>query len=212
MFLVAGSENGMGMLPLDKDRIAATALAIVDEAGPSALTIRAVANALQVTPMALYYHVENKRALVELLVTYALAHNPLPKLEGSWRNDIWLIADWMRSGIRAHPNLTRLRQTYRVWTPEMLRMSETWLGLWRESGLKADKAALAARTSLMAIWGVIDQEAAVREVEPPPEEHLARVPSARNLYDSQGHDADSIFNLAVHAIIDGLCLRLSGDG
>jgi AcrR family transcriptional regulator len=81
---------------LDTDRIAATALAVVDKRGPAGFTIRAVADALRVTPMALYHHVKDKAELARLVVREAIRKHPLATPAGDWREDLWLMAQWTR--------------------------------------------------------------------------------------------------------------------
>ena len=50
--------------PLSRPRIVRTALGLVDEKGLAALTMRALATELEVSPMALYNHVQDKDELV----------------------------------------------------------------------------------------------------------------------------------------------------
>ena len=54
--------------PLDRDLIAACALALFREGGLAAVTTRRVASALGVSPMALYVHVGNKEGLLDAVV------------------------------------------------------------------------------------------------------------------------------------------------
>jgi AcrR family transcriptional regulator len=49
--------------PLSHERIVSTALALVDEKGLPALSMRRLATALGVDPMAIYYYLPNKAAL-----------------------------------------------------------------------------------------------------------------------------------------------------
>ena len=83
---------------LDAARIAAAALAVADAQGAGGFTMRAVAEALGVTPMALYHHVEDKAALAALLVDAAIRQHPLPPPTGVWRDDLWTIARWTPVG------------------------------------------------------------------------------------------------------------------
>jgi AcrR family transcriptional regulator len=51
--------------PLSRERVLAAALAVADEGGIEALTMRGLAEALDVEAMSLYYHVANKEALLD---------------------------------------------------------------------------------------------------------------------------------------------------
>ena len=52
-------------VPLSRERVLATAVEVADEGGIPALTMRGLADALEVEAMSLYYHVANKEALLD---------------------------------------------------------------------------------------------------------------------------------------------------
>jgi TetR/AcrR family tetracycline transcriptional repressor len=192
---------------LDTARIAAAALAVADARGVSGFTMRAVARALGVTPMALYHHVEDKAALAALLVDAAIGQHPLPPPTGVWQDDLWTIARWMRDSRAAHPAVAHIRRAYRVWTGASLEMTERWLSHWRQSGLAPDKALVAATTSSLAIVGMVEEESVFRDLARPADGALAQLPDARQMFEA-GHDRDAEFELLVRALIDGLHARL----
>jgi AcrR family transcriptional regulator len=196
-----------GAIELDPDRIAAAALAVADAHGVSGFTMRAVAQALGVTPMALYHHVEDKAALAALLVDAAIGERPLPPPTGVWRDDLWTIARWMRDSRAAHPAVAQIRRAYRVWTSATLEMTERWLVHWRQSGLAPDKAVVAATTSSLAIVGIVEEESVFRGLARPAGDALSQLPSARQMFEAR-HDRDAEFELLVRALIDGLYGRL----
>lgn len=196
------------MAELDAERIASTALAIVDERGVEGFTMRAVAEALGVTPMALYHHVKDKAALAALVVDAAASAYPLPSPTGRWEEDLWEMARWMRASRAAHPLVGQLRREYRIWTPAILRMSERWLALWQQSGLPLDDAVLAATTSSMAIVGLVEEEAIFRKLELPDEKLLSWLPNARLVF-SAPHDRDADFELLVRSLVAGMHMRLT---
>jgi AcrR family transcriptional regulator len=198
------------MAQLDKNRIAAAALAILDKKGVAGFTIRAVADALGASPMALYRHVQDKADLALLAVNAAAAERSLSAPTGDWRQDLLAMARWMRDGARAHPAISSLWRMYRIYTPEFARMAERWLSLWQQSGLDLDSAVLAAMMAGMAIGGMIAEESALRTLHVPDETMLAQLPNARLLLHAK-YDADQMFEIAVLAIIDGLHARLRKD-
>ena len=55
-----------------KDQILATARAAFDQGGMEAVSLRDIARAVGITPMAIYRHYENKQALIDALVLDAL--------------------------------------------------------------------------------------------------------------------------------------------
>jgi AcrR family transcriptional regulator len=196
------------MTELSRERIAAAALAATDAGGLAGFTMRAVAEALGVTPMALYHHVKDKAALAALLVDAAIGEQPLPRPTGAWADDLWTMARWMRDSRRAHPVVAQIRRAHHVWTDATLRMTEAWLSLWRQSGLPLDRARVAATTSSMAIVGLVEEEAIFRTMARPADATLAWLPNARLMFDT-AHDRDAEFELVVRALIEGLYARLA---
>jgi len=192
------------MATLDLDAIAAAGLALVDHRGADALTMRAVATELGVSTMSLYHYVENKAALVELLVDKAHREQPLPAPSGEgWREEVRELAGWMRNSIRAHPALLRLRLEYNVYTPSMLTFGERWINLWQQSGLDFDAANRAAAASSMAIIGFAKEEVSLRDFKPPDPELLSWLPNMRHLSTSPPEPGTS-FELFIRALIDGI--------
>src|ERR1700729_4355104 len=55
-----------------KDQILAAARAAFDQGGMEAVSLREIARAVGITPMAIYRHYENKQALIDALVLDAL--------------------------------------------------------------------------------------------------------------------------------------------
>jgi AcrR family transcriptional regulator len=83
------STNRAGARPaLDRDRIVAAALAIVDADGVAALSLRRLADDLGVTPMSLYWHVADKAELLELVGNAILAEIEVPPAAGSWEQQL----------------------------------------------------------------------------------------------------------------------------
>ena len=159
------------MAELTPARIARAALEVADEQGASGFSMRLVAERLGVTPMALYHHVDDKAALVALLVDEVIAETPLPSTTGKWRDDLFALALWMRQAALAHPAVGRLRNDYQVWTPSIFPMTERWLSVWQQSGLSLDAAMSASSASATAIIGFVEQEMIQGQTEPPDEQH-----------------------------------------
>jgi AcrR family transcriptional regulator len=199
------------MAELTPQRIAVAALAVADERGASGFTMRAVAERLGVTPMALYHHVKDKAGLVALVVDEVIAERPLPAPTGEWRDDLYEVARWMRETTLAHPAVARLRNTYQVWTPSIFPMTERWLSLWQQSGLKLGPAMLAASTSSTSIIGFVSQELVLAETTPPDQDMLAPFPNARFAFGTR-RDGAREFELVVRSLVDGLLSSLASGG
>jgi TetR/AcrR family tetracycline transcriptional repressor len=91
--------------PLTPERIDAAALALVDEGGMAALSMRKLGAALGVDPMAIYHHVPNKQELFHRLVRRVFAAMPAPDPTGAWDDRVRAWAHAYRMVVAAHPAL-----------------------------------------------------------------------------------------------------------
>jgi AcrR family transcriptional regulator len=196
---------------LSIDRIAAAAMTVADTHGAAAFTMRAVADVMEVTPMALYHYVENKAELVALLVDKVIRENPLPAPAGDgWRAALLDLARWARRALLTRPAVAQLQLQYKVWRPASLAMGEQWVALWQQSELDFEAAIQAAQVSSIAVLGIIHEELHLQEYEPPRSSEMAFLPNLRMMYGLKLDRGDS-FELLVRSVIDGLHLNLSGD-
>lgn len=193
---------------LDPDRIAAAALRVLDAGGLESFTMRAVADVLGVTPMALYHHVADKAALAALVVDAVNRETPLPIPSGAWRDDLFAIAAWTRRMTLAHPAAGKLRRTFNIWTPSILQVTERWQSLWQQSGLSHEACLRAANMSSGAIIGMVDQELMLRDMQKPDAALLKMLPNARLALGAK-RDRAAEFEMVVRSVIDGLYTRLS---
>lgn len=90
--------------PLDRARIVATGLRIVDEGGAEALTVRRLADALGVSPMSIYWHVTDKAELLRLIGEAVLDEVEIPPARGDWREQLRDIHRSLLSTALQHPN------------------------------------------------------------------------------------------------------------
>jgi len=92
---------------LSRERILDTALAMIDAYGVDTFSMRRLAAALGVDPMALYHYVPNKRALLSALVEQVMAGlNETAFGSGvTWEIRLLTAARAYYDVVRAHPNL-----------------------------------------------------------------------------------------------------------
>jgi AcrR family transcriptional regulator len=90
--------------PLDRARIVATGLRIVDESGAEALTVRRLADVLGVSPMSIYWHVADKAELLRLIGEAVLDEVKVPPVMGDWREQLRDIHRSMLGTVLQHPN------------------------------------------------------------------------------------------------------------
>jgi AcrR family transcriptional regulator len=110
--------------PLSKDRILAAAVAVADDGGLDALTMRGLADALDVEAMSLYYHVANKGALLDGVAEVVVEEilEEIADLPGATGPDDWKEA--MRSRILS----ARQVMLRHKWAPRVLESRTTMNG------------------------------------------------------------------------------------
>ncbi|MGH3870216.1 MAG: TetR/AcrR family transcriptional regulator [Pseudonocardiaceae bacterium] len=94
--------------PLSRPRIVRVALQLVDEKGLAALTMRALATELEVSPMALYNHVRDKDELVDLMVDLMLGEVDCSATEGDWVTQLRTLVHSYHQALAAHHQLARI--------------------------------------------------------------------------------------------------------
>lgn len=128
---------------LTRDRIVAAAVALVDEAGPDALTMRAVAQRLGAGAMSLYRHVAGREELLDLVAGSMAADMPAPELTGEWRTDLAAIARTVRAALVRRPQATVMITSRAGRSGAELAMQERVLGCLRAAGFGPLDATLA---------------------------------------------------------------------
>lgn len=91
--------------PLDRARIAAAALGIIDWEGLVGLSMRRLGAELGVEGMALYRHYPQKEAILDQVVELVLSDLKYPEAErGRWQEHLRLVSRGLRERVLAHPN------------------------------------------------------------------------------------------------------------
>ena len=88
---------------LSRDKIAAAALAIADAKGFESVSMRRVAQEMNVGTMSLYYYVHTKADLIAAMDDALMGEVLLPSLPGNWREALTVIAFRTRDVLVRHP-------------------------------------------------------------------------------------------------------------
>jgi AcrR family transcriptional regulator len=91
-------------MALTRAQILDATLQIAESDGLNAVSMRAVARRLDVTPMALYNHVEDKQALLDGLVERLLEELPVPDPRLPWQDRLRSLGAGLRATARRHPD------------------------------------------------------------------------------------------------------------
>lgn len=118
------------------EEIGAAAIALADESGLAAVSMKSVAESVGFTTMSLYRYVDSKDEL--LAVMWDLGLGPPPALEGTgWRQRL---SEWARAGAQrrlAHSWMVDLQQAAPPLTPNALGWTEAGLDALSDSGLSS---------------------------------------------------------------------------
>lgn len=201
---------------LDRDRIVRAAIAVADESGASAVTMKAVATRLGCTSMALYRYVRNKDGMVDLMLDAVTAEVPL--VPGDWRPALRALAKETRAMIKRHPWYAELVHTRPPAGPHQMRRLEFMLSVLSEHGATLPRAMSQAAMLDRHVFGAGLQEAA--EARFAPTDCYAAVTDMRDraagtfpklaewLAAPSGPSPDDQFELVLDILLDGIATRL----
>src|SRR4051794_23177997 len=125
-------------LPLSRDRILESALAVADEGGIESLTMRKLGETLGFEAMSLYNHVANKNDLLDGILDLVLAETELPSGPGAWDEAVRRSAISVHDALRRHVWAGPLVMSPGHVRPARLRYMDALLGRLREAGFSAE--------------------------------------------------------------------------
>jgi AcrR family transcriptional regulator len=128
---------------LTRDRVLAAAIAHADAGGLDALTMRTLAESLEVAPMALYRHVANKEDLIDAMVDTVFSEIGVPASGGEWRSSMRRRAIAVREALARHPWAVGLMESRRTPGPANLRHHDAVIGRLRAAGFDVELTARA---------------------------------------------------------------------
>ncbi|WP_406171830.1 TetR/AcrR family transcriptional regulator [Streptomyces sp. NBC_00996] len=80
-----GRRGASARTLLSRERVIRTAVAVADEKGSTALTIRAIAEPLGVEAMSLYHHVAGREDMLDGMVDAVFGEIDLPPSDTDWK-------------------------------------------------------------------------------------------------------------------------------
>ena len=125
-------------VPLSRDRVLRTAVALADRGGIESLSMRKLAQALDVVPMALYRHIANKDELLSGLVDVVVGEIDPPRSDTDWKTAIRERILSARRALLRHPWASKVMESRTTPTPVVLGYMDSMIGLFRSGGFSLD--------------------------------------------------------------------------
>jgi AcrR family transcriptional regulator len=142
---------------LSTPRVLQAAIALADQTGLRAFSMRGLAQELGVVPMALYKHVANKDELLDAIVDIVFSEIDAPSGEEQWRSALRRRAISAREALKRHPWAIGLMES-RHPGPANLRLHDAVMGCLREAGFSFQGAIHAYSVQDAYIYGFALQE------------------------------------------------------
>jgi TetR/AcrR family transcriptional regulator, tetracycline repressor protein len=161
-----------GKRTLSRELITTTALDVVARDGLAALSMRRLAQELDVWPMSVYRHFRDKEDLLDAVAAAGAEEVAVPRHRGGGPKRVAVLAAEARMLLERQPNELRRRA---LSSPGLVRLGDAAGETLTESGLAPADAALAWRAVLAYVIGSIELDAATEDSEDDFEEGLKRV-------------------------------------
>jgi AcrR family transcriptional regulator len=120
-------------IPLSRERVLQAALALADEEGIEALSMRRLADDLGVKAMSLYNYVANKDDLLDGIIDAAYGEIVLPSAEADWKTQVRELAISAHETLLRHQWASGLQMRQQPGAARM-RYGDSLLGYFRNAG------------------------------------------------------------------------------
>ncbi|MFJ2515727.1 TetR/AcrR family transcriptional regulator C-terminal domain-containing protein [Streptomyces griseoviridis] len=210
--------------PLDRKRVADTALDLLNEAGLDGLTLRAIAKELDVKAPALYWHFKDKQALLDEMATEMYrrmwADVPLDPAD-TWRQRLLKTNRGLRAALLGYRDGARVFSGSRFTGVDHAEQLEETLRLFTAAGFTLPRAARAITTAYLYTLGFVTEEQGVRPLPGERRDGYELDERARNLADfplaaAVGaeifDDYDRHFEEGLELVLAGVESRYAGPG
>lgn len=212
---------------MNRSRVLDGAVALADEIGIEALSMRRLAEELGVVPMALYKHVAGKEELLDGMVEVIIREIDPPVADAGWKDAVRRRVLSARRALQRHPWARQVIESRSTPTPAVLEYQDSFAGMFLAGGFTPDLAHHVMHALGGRMWGftqeLFDGSASTKPEpapQPPPEAQAAmfaemarRYPNIAIVATATPHDADSVvgygcddqfeFEFALDLLLDG---------
>ncbi len=209
---------------LSREQIIRVALALADAEGIDAISIRRIAARLEVSAMALYWYIERKEDVFDLIIDAVYGEVPVPlPVSADWRSHLQEIAVQTRAMMHRHPWFASLIGHRAVLGPNALKQTDDLLGIVSQLGFD-----MTTSMSILALFNAyivgfvlgemgeaeaqrrtgLNEEEWQQQVAPYVQEQIiasGRYPHlARSLVESEERPADKMFIFGLTRLLESV--------
>lgn len=220
---------------LSRDRVLQSAVCLADDIGIGELSMRRLAQELEVVPMALYKHVANKDELLDGMVDVIVREIDPPADEPAWRDVVRRRILSARSVLQRHQWARQVLETRTNKTPGVLAYMDSFIGTFLDRGFSVDLTHHVMHAIGSRMWGFTQElfaepadqsEASAVEVDGAAqqamlEEMSRRYPNVLRIAMASSHDEGGVvgrgcddqfeFEFALDLLLNGI-ERLHAEG
>jgi AcrR family transcriptional regulator len=208
---------------LNRDRVLRAAVALADEIGIDALSMRKLSDELGVVPMALYKHVANKEELLDGMVDVIVGEIDPPVEENDWQSAVRRRILSARRSLLRHPWAPGVIESRTSPSPATIAYIDSMIGMLLAGGFTPDLTHHALHALGSRIYGFTQevlndsqspepgpQATAARELAmrfPHIVAMMAAIAHDRASYVGRGCDDQFEFEFALDLMLEGLEAR-----
>jgi len=213
---------------LNRDRVLQAAVELADEVGIGPLSMRRLAQELEVVPMALYKHVAHKDELLDGMIDVIITEIDPPATGLGWKDVVRRRILSARSVLQRHQWARQVLETRTNKTPGVLAYMDSFIGMFLDGGFSVDLTHHVMHAIGSRMWG-FTQELFQEPAEPTDgmsaeldeaaqqlmlQEMARRYPNVLAIAMASAHDPDAVvgqgcddqfeFEFALDLLLDGI--------
>lgn len=162
---MAESGKAPRRVPLNRHRVLRAAVALADDVGIDALSMRNLAEQLGVVPMAIYKHVANKEELLDGMVEVIVGEIDPPARGADWKDAIRQRVLSARRALLRHRWASQVIESRTHAPAVVLDYMNSLIGMFRAGGFSADLTHHVMHALGSRMWGFTQE---VFPTPPPP--------------------------------------------
>ena len=200
---------------LSPESVLRAAIAVADAEGIDAVTMRRLAEELDVHPTSIYNHLPSKEAILDGMIDLLLVEADLPLTVREW-------PDWVRGFGRAmcriareHPGAFAVFLRRPATGPIASRHTEGALDAFRRAGFSAKQANRAVHGASLALFGLATNEGPLPIAGVEPDRTFLTREAFPRLFEAEAAadtTTDPTWDLLIDALISGLATTMQSTG